>query len=196
MKLPTVKEIRKLHLKYALNKKVFLLIFTHCQIIKDISKQLIRKNGLTIDRKLVMTGSLLHDIGAYRFIDQQGIFDEINYIRHGIEGYQILSREGFPKELCLIAERHTGVGISKDDVVKQGLNLPARNYLPVTVEEKIIMYADKFHSKSSRFNSFSAYALYVKRFGQDKVKRFQSLAQVFGIPNLKPLAEKYSQTIV
>lgn len=196
MKLPTVKTIKKLHFKYAPNKKIFLLVFTHCQIVKDISEQLIKKNNLTINKKLVIAGSLLHDIGVYKLINKEGVVDEINYIRHGVEGHYILSQEGFSEELCLIAERHTGVGISRNDVIKQKLNLPVRDYLALTLEEKIIMYADKFHSKSLHFNSLNTCSSYIKRFGQNKVKKFQSLAQLFGIPNLEPLAKKYHQLIV
>lgn len=196
MRLPTVKTIKRLHFKYAPNKKTFLLVFTHCQIVKEISEQLIKENNLIIHKGLVVAGSLLHDIGVYKLMNKRGVFDESNYIRHGVEGYRILSQEGFPEELCLIAERHTGVGISKNEVIRQKLSLPVRDYLALTLEEKIIMYADKFHSKSSHLNSFNTYSLYIKRFGQSKVKKFQSLARLFGVPNLELLAKKYHQLIV
>lgn len=196
MRLPTVKTIKKLHFKYAPDKKTFLLVFTHCQIVKEISEQLVKENNLIINKELVIAGSLLHDIGAYKLINQWGVFDESNYIRHGIEGYHILLQEGFPEELCLIAERHTGVGISKNDVIQQKLSLPVRDYLALTLEERIVMYADKFHSKSSHFNSLNTYSSYIKRFGQNKVKKFQSLARLFGVPNLELLAKKYHQSIV
>jgi hypothetical protein len=49
---------------------------------------------------------------------------------------------------ALICERHVGAGISADEICSRRLPLPNRNMLPVTIEEQIICYADKFFSKS------------------------------------------------
>jgi uncharacterized protein len=43
--------------------------------------------------------------------------------------------------MIFVIERHAGGGISKEEAKKLGW--PARNYLPKTLEEKIVCYADK-----------------------------------------------------
>lgn len=75
-------QIVQLHKKYAASSVAFEIVFTHSQIVWEIAEELIVKNNLSINSELVHTGSLLHDIGAYLFIDKDGTFDEKNYIRH------------------------------------------------------------------------------------------------------------------
>jgi uncharacterized protein len=196
MKLPTYSEIENLHRKSAPTASAFNNIFTHSNIVKDIAEGIIMLKNLNIDDTLVRVGALLHDIGAYTFIDNEGKFDEKNYIQHGIRGYSILKREGFPEIIARFAERHTGVGLPKEEVVKYIPNLPPNDYVAETMEEKLIMYSDKFHSKTPQFNSFNSYSKYVRRFGEDKVEKFAKLSRLFGIPDLEPLAEKYHHSIV
>ncbi|MFI3239735.1 MAG: phosphohydrolase, partial [Bacteroidales bacterium] len=45
-------------------------------------------------------------------------------------------------------ERHTGSGLTATEIASARLPLPIRDMLPVTVEERLICYADKFYSKS------------------------------------------------
>ena len=47
-----------------------------------------------------------------------------------------------------VAERHTGTGITREAMEKQGLPLPPADYVPETLEEQVVCYADKFFSKS------------------------------------------------
>ena len=49
---------------------------------------------------------------------------------------------------ALVCERHTGTGITVSDIRDQHLPLPLRDFSPVSVEEQLICYADKFFSKS------------------------------------------------
>src|SRR5258708_29124523 len=106
---PSFSQIKMLHRKYAPSEKVFELVFTHCQIVWDIAEQLTSaKQELLVKYSLVYAGALLHDIGAYRFISGEGVFDEKNYVRHTVEGFAILTSEGLSKDLCRIAESHIG----------------------------------------------------------------------------------------
>ena len=198
MTLPTFQEIESLHRKYASSNKVFDLIFTHCQIIADIAEQLISQNNLVVDRDLVKVGCLLHDIGVYPILDDAGNRREgLHYITHGTRGEAILKDEGYPEEIWRMASHHTGVGLSKDDIKNQNLPLPEQDYLAETKEETLVMYADKFHSKSPipHFNSYESYKELVETFGEGKSKIFEQMAQDFGIPDLKLLSEKYDQPI-
>lgn len=188
-------QIEQLHQKYATSETAYNFIYTHCQAVADIAAQLIESRGLNVDKELVRTGALLHDIGGYKFIGADGNFDP-HYICHGVEGYTILQQEGLPENLCRIAERHTGVGLTKEHIIESHLPLPHRDLVAETLEEELIMYADKYHSKPPRFNSYESYRAHAQKFGESNALKFENFAKKFGIPNLKPLSEKYGHPIM
>jgi uncharacterized protein len=200
MRIPTDKEILVLHEKHAPTRRAFDLVYTHCRIVCDIAGQLRSRPGpgLDIDLGLARAGSLLHDIGVYRLYDGAGNLDHANYIRHGLLGYELLHEEGFPEAICRFASHHTGVGISREDVLTQRLPIPPADYLAETGEEQLVMYADKFHSKSAPpvFLTAPACAARLRRFGDEKVKAFQTLRHTFGEPDLAPLSESYGHPVV
>lgn len=82
------------------------------------------------DKKLVSAGALLHDIGRGR----------THGIQHAIEGARLARELELPVEIVLIIERHIGAGISKEESEKIGL--PKKDYIPQTLEEKIVAHAD------------------------------------------------------
>lgn len=198
MNLPTIQEIEALHKKYSPADTVFNLVWTHCNIVCDIARKLIHDSRLVIDEDLVRVGCMLHDIGVYPlFTANCSLKPGSNYITHGTEGEIILRKEGYPEELWRFASHHTGVGLSKQDIIDQGLPLPVADYLAATDAELLIMYADKFHSKTNPpyFNSFDWYRSDVAKFGEDKIKKFDGMAQKFGKPDLKLLSERYGYAI-
>ncbi|MFD8197961.1 HD domain-containing protein [Streptomyces sp. NPDC059701] len=187
MRIPGTEEIRALHRKYAPTTEAFDLVHTHCEIVWSVAEQLLAAPRLGhLDAELVRAGCLLHDIGVYRLYGDDGRLDHRNYIRHGLLGHGILEDEGFPEALRRFCSHHTGVGVTKEDVVSQGLPLPVADYLAVTDEERLVMYADKFHSKSrpTAFLTADEYASQVRRFGAEKVTAFQALRTEFGDPDL------------
>ena len=191
-------DIIALHKQYALSPATFDLVFTHCQIVCDIALQLLAQRPQAIDVDLVKTGCLLHDIGVYPLFDAHNqLRKDRNYVSHGIEGEKILKKNGFPQTIQRIASHHTGVGLTKQDIIDQKLPLPSQDYVAETPEERLVMYADKFHSKTTPpyFNSFDWYVADVARFGQDKVAAFLKLADEFGKPDLAALSQKYGHTI-
>jgi uncharacterized protein len=74
-------------------------------------------------------------------------------------------------------------------VVRQGLLLPPADYVAETREETLVMYADKFHTKTTppSFLTADAYAASVRRFGEDKVAAFKAMRAQFGDPDLTQL---------
>ncbi len=196
MILPTADEARALHEKYAPTRAALDLVYTHCEIVCHIAEQLMARAGLRFDASLVRAGALLHDIGVYGLYDHTGRLDEGGYIRHGVLGHEILRQEGFPEPLCRFCSHHTGVGITRDDIHAQKLDLPAADYTADTVEEQLVMYADKFHSKTSppKFLTADSYATYVRRFGRAKVDGFQLLRERFGEPDLMFLQARYGHS--
>ena len=103
---------------------------------------------LGVDETFLWEAAMLHDIGITR-VDAPGIYcyGTEHYIRHGILGAEILRSEGLPRH-ARVAERHTGTGLTAEEIERQNLPLPHRDFKPETIEEQIICYADKFYSKS------------------------------------------------
>lgn len=198
MNLPTLEQIEILHHKYAPSEAGFDLVFTHCKIVSEIAEQCIARKRLTLDAELVKVGCLLHDIGVYELLDKDGKErEDLPYITHGIRGEAILKKEGFPEVIWRFGSHHTGVGLTNQDITKQGLPLPLQDYEAETVEEELVMYADKFHSKNTppNFNTFEHYKQTVAKFGQDKSEKFAQLAEKFGMPDLAPLIAKYGHVV-
>jgi uncharacterized protein len=186
MSIPSPEEIRALHEKWAPTPEAFRSVHTHCEIVWRIAEHLIESSGLDVDFELVRAGCLLHDIGVYRLYSEDGVLDYKNYIRHGILGHELLEQAGLPETLRRFCSHHTGVGVTREDIERQGLPLPPGDYVAVTPEEKLVMYADKFHSKSrpSSLLTPAEYAVHVRRFGEEKVTAFQELRATFGDPDL------------
>jgi uncharacterized protein len=180
VKLPTDQEIRDLHAQYAPTRAAFEVVHSHCRIVCDLAEQVIKTNHLQqVDGDLVRAGALLHDIGVYRL-------DGSAYIRHGVLGYELLRELGFPEVLSRFCSHHTGVGLSREDILEQQLPIPPGDYFAETVEEELVLYADKFHSKTNppTFVTAAAYQTSVRRFGADKAARFADLVARYGEPDL------------
>jgi len=108
-------------------------VISHCIAVERLAMKIadeIVENGHKVDKKLVSIGALVHDIGR----------SQTHGIEHGIKGAEILRKIGM-KKLAKFAERHIGAGIPADE--SEAIGLPKRNYLPRTIEEKIVAYADK-----------------------------------------------------
>ena len=107
------------------------------------------------------------------------------YVCHGYLGRELLEEKGLFRH-ALVCERHVGVGISAADIHREKLPLPARDMRPVSIEEEIICYADKFFSKSKTGNgkekSVADILIGLAPYGRDKVDRFLSWVDRFGNP--------------
>jgi uncharacterized protein len=193
--MPTEEEVAALHRRYAPNEDAFELVFTHCLVVRSVAEQLLLPG---IDADLVRTGALLHDIGVYRLYDEAGNLDHGAYLRHGVAGYDLLTELGWPEQLARFCAHHTGMGLTRADVLSQRLPLPVADYLAESAEEELLMYADKFHSKKTPpvFVSAGTYLAGVRRFGADKAERFTALRDKFGEPDLDALARAYGHSII
>ncbi|MCY9783765.1 HDIG domain-containing protein [Nocardiopsis sp. EMB25] len=198
MRIPTDARIRDLHEKYAPTPEAFALVHRHCRIVRDIAERLLERCPEGLDAELVRAGSLLHDIGVYALYDDSGRIDHANYVRHGVLGRDILAEEGFPEEIQRFCSCHTGVGVSRSDVLNQGLPIPVDDYLAESPEEELVMFADKFHSKTDPpvFVSRASYEERLRRFGENKVLRFKEMVERFGEPDLAPIMATYGDPLV
>lgn len=140
-----------------------------------------RHPELNLDRQFVEEGAMVHDIGIF-LTNAPGIFCHGTdpYIRHGIDGAELLRNEGLPRH-ARVCERHTGAGISREQIEQQQLPLPDIDLMPETLEEQVICYADKFFSKShpERVRTVEQAANSLAKFGGDGLKRFQRWAKMF-----------------
>jgi len=192
MQIPSDEQILALHSRHAPSPEALSLVYAHCQAVCAIAENLMSRPTPAvagIDTDLVRAGCLLHDIGVYLLYDKAGVLDSASYIRHGILGHDLLAEEGIPERICRFASHHTGVGITRQDVLSQDLPLPEADYMAETVEETVVMYADKFHTKSSpaRFITPEDFITSIRRFGEDKVTAFESMRAQFGDPDLEAL---------
>jgi len=132
----TEKEAVELLRKYSTDDESFNKVLNHSRAVQKLALEIaeeVKKNH-DVDINLVKIGSLLHDIGRFKCYKE-------NSIRHGVVGGEILIKEGL-KKYARIAETHIGVGITKKDIKEKKLDLPLRDFVPRTTEQKIISYAD------------------------------------------------------
>lgn len=136
---------------------------------------------MALDRQFVEEAAMLHDIGIIR-CDAPGIecFGTEPYIRHGILGAAMLRSEGLERH-ARVCERHTGAGLSRQDIVSQNLPLPQQDYLPETLEEQLICYADKFFSKTrlEQKKTIGQAEHSLAKFGEEGLQRFRHWKQLF-----------------
>ncbi len=122
----------------------------HCRSVAELALEINRGRHLGLDPAEVEDAAMLHDIGIF-LTDAPGIgcHGTEPYIRHGVLGADLLRSEGAPEEYARVAERHTGAGISREDIEELHLPLPVdRDMMPHSLLERLVCYADKFYSKS------------------------------------------------
>lgn len=145
-------------------------VIRHCRAVATIATRLaheISKQGNNVNIDLVTVGALLHDIG-------RGVTHQIN---HGIVGVAIAESFELSPELIRIIERHIGSGITSDEAHR--LKLPVKDYLPQSLEEKIVAYADKLVEGVHEVGYDEAFHMFQQELGgflgPAAIKRFQQL---------------------
>ena len=177
MKKISEKEAIKLLKKYSKNEEDFKGVLMHSKAVQKAAMDIGRKVK-NVDLDFIKSASLLHDIGRF----QCGLKGK-DVIKHGILGRDILIEEGLSKH-TLVAERHMGAGISKEDIISQGLELPLKDYIPISEEEKIICHADNLISGYKKISVDEAVERFNKELGKKAGKKMRKLArEVEGLAN-------------
>ena len=122
--IPTPEECIEILKNSGCSEKVII----HCKAVRDLAVRIAEKANA--DVKLVEISALLHDIGRSKTHD----------IRHAVEGAKIAKKLGLPDKIIRIIERHIGAGLPAHEAKKLGL--PIKDFLPETLEEKIVCHAD------------------------------------------------------
>ena len=159
------------------------LLVTHSTSVADLAVKIAQAHPeLEADQTFVYEAAMLHDIGIFR-CDAAGIqcFGTEPYICHGTIGAELLRAEGFPRH-ARVCERHTGAGLSLQEIKQQNLPVPHRDLLPETIEEQIICYADKFFSKTKLDTEKTVEQAIrsLSKFGNEGVERFVKWSKRFG----------------
>ncbi len=128
--IPSAQQALALHKRYGSNERVV----SHCERCAEISKLLserAKKQGHAVNEEAALAGALLHDIGR----------SKTQLVGHGHVGADILEKEGVDAVVVEIVRRHVGAGISQKEA--SALGFPAGDYVPRTLEQKIVCFADK-----------------------------------------------------
>lgn len=165
----------------------YRVLVVHSRQVADkataIAQRLIDR-GVPVDIEFVEEAAMLHDIGMCR-TDAPGIccFGHEPYILHGVLGREMLDAMGLYRH-GRVCERHTGAGITAQEIIAQHLPItPVRDLLPETLEERIICYADKFFSKSHPGEPpkpIERVRQSLAKFGPDTITRFDAMHEAFG----------------
>ena len=107
-----------------------------------------RHPELNIDTQFVEEAAMLHDLGIF-LTDAPRIhcYGTESYLCHGYLGAELLRGLGLERH-ARVCERHTGTGLTKEQIVANGWNLPVKDFVPETIEEQLVCFADKFYSKT------------------------------------------------
>ena len=168
------------------NVELHHILLTHSRQVADRALAILKAHlewieSGEIDPIFIEEAAMLHDIGVV-LCDAPKIhcMGKHAYIEHGYLGAEILRQEGLPKH-AQVAERHTGTGITYEQIVREHLPMPLREYSPQTLEEKLICYADKFYSKTKlgQDKPMTKIRQHMWKYGSDAVARFDKLQNLF-----------------
>lgn len=167
---------------YPQGSEVYYILVTHSNNVKNKALEIAYQHpDLNVDIQFIAEAAMLHDIGIF-MCDAPRIhcFGTHHYIEHGYLGADLLRAEGLPRH-ALVCERHTGTGLSMEKTLKDGLPLPHRDMLPVSMEEQLICYADKFFSKTKldEVLPLERIRTTLSRFGASEVVKFDAWHSLF-----------------
>ncbi len=146
-------------------------VINHCISVRDIAVKIAKKASANVE--LVEAGSLLHDIGR----------SKTHGIHHAIEGVKIAKQLGLDKSVIGIIECHIGAGILRNDAKQLGL--PIKDFLPTSLEEKIVCHADNLVNANKRQpvekEIEKALSKGLKNYAIHLVKLHKELSEICGI---------------
>jgi uncharacterized protein len=130
-------------------------VVAHCVVVSRMASAIAGRVKTDVDLALVRQGGLFHDIGRAR----------THGIDHAVTGVEIAQNLGFSSALINIIERHIGAGITASEAARLGL--PKKDYLPLTVEEKIVSYADNLINGTREMPFYEALDRFKEILGPD-----------------------------
>lgn len=162
-----------IHKYYPKHSRAAEILIVHSEAVAHKAVTIAENLNLSPgERAFIREACILHDIGIiFTNAPEIGCQGELPYICHGFKGHDLLVDEGLPLH-ALVCERHTGVGLTIEDIDNQHLPLPRRMMVPVSLPERIIAYSDKFFSKNPdrlfQEKPFEEVLASMRRFGPEK----------------------------
>lgn len=159
------------------------IYIVHARAVADFALSLSRSHPeLQLDEQFVYEAAMLHDIGIF-LTDAPRIhcYGTEQYLCHGYLGAQLLRSLGYERH-ARVCERHTGTGLTKEVIAQNGWNLPEADFLPETLEEQLICFADKFFSKTKFLDhprTFEQVVESMRKISEDSVKKVEEWARIF-----------------
>lgn len=167
---------------YTPESDLYNILVKHSEAVRDKALELAHRHPeLGLDLEFIAEAAMLHDIGILE-TDAPSIkcFGTHKYIEHGYLGAEMMRREGYPRH-ALVCERHTGTGLKLIDIIARDLPVPHRELCPVTMEEQLICYADKFFSKTRLDSEDSLERVMQKmaKWGDESIEQLRHWANLF-----------------
>ena len=167
---------------YTPKSEAYRILVDHSRDVANKALAIARNHPeLNLDLEFIEEAAMLHDIGIFKCkAESIGCFGDAEYICHGYLGADIMREEGFPRH-ALVCERHTGTGISLKMIEEQNLPLPHMDMQPVSLEEQIICFADKFFSKTNlgKEKEIDKVHKSLAKYGEETVSRFDEWCKRF-----------------
>jgi len=167
---------------YQEGTELYDILLEHSFSVTDKSLSIAQMHPeMNLDIPFIHEAAMLHDIGIF-MTNSADIFcyGEFPYICHGYLGSDLLKAEGFPRH-ALVCERHTGAGLTLDNIIRNNLPLPQRDMLPESPEEQLICFADKFFSKMRPLKEkpIDKIRKNLSKHGEDSLERFDNWCKLF-----------------
>lgn len=173
--------INKLYDRQSLSHKILIV---HSAAVAQKALTVARRvSHMNPDYVFIEEAAMLHDIGIFlTHAPSIGCIGKHPYVCHGYLGRDLLEERGMIKH-ALVCERHVGVGLTADEIRSRNLPVPVRDMVPISLEEQIVCYADKFFSKKNSGNSrelpMDEVIRSIEKYGQDKAAKFMEWVEMF-----------------
>ena len=145
-------------------------VIIHCCTVRTVAGEMMKK--IDCDRDLVIAGAMLHDLGRAKD----------HSILHAMIGADMAEELGLPSEVVEIIRKHTGAGLDQQDIDEMGL--PQGDYMPRTIEQKIVAHSDNMVSDNavvSHMHSVEKLVSKGSRRGAEKIEKLHlELSRLYG----------------
>ena len=168
---------------YPCDDELKMIYMTHANAVAGFALELAERHPeLGLDKDFLYEAAMLHDIGIF-LTDAPRIHchGKEQYLCHGYLGACLMRELGLERH-ARVCERHTGTGLAKDVIETNGWNLPHEDFLPETLEEQLICFADKFFSKTKFLHeprTFEQVVESMQKISDGSVKKVKEWAGMF-----------------
>ena len=148
-------------------------VIKHCLAVSSLSvstAQELLASGKNVDVELVRIGSVLHDLGRAR----------THAVDHAAVGAEMAEELGLDPRIVQIIKCHIGGGISRTEA--KDLGLPDDDYIPVTIEEKIVAHCDNLMRGTEWISVDECiFRMRSRNMSKESIDRVRALADEVGV---------------